>query len=123
MPAIRTLFHQKLGGMIRILAAICLPLTMPAVTSAQDFHRCPDAFLLRPRCLDGVLSITRSSDEWQLRECQRQIEEFVRQMQELQDCYDRTARQASEEAAQRANRAVREFNCIVRGGVLCRENF
>ena len=95
---------------------------MAGQACAQNFHRCPDAFLDKPRCLDTLVYF-RDPGDWQARECRRDVEAFVAQMNELQDCYQKMAREASVEAADRARLAVREFNCIMRGEQLCRGRY
>lgn len=71
-----------------------------------------------PNCTDTLFSDTFDS-EWEFDQCRREVNGYVQDLQMWADCAASEAERVMFEAQQRADEAVRDFNCKADGGGFC----
>lgn len=68
-----------------------------------------------PMCIDQIGGF----DEWSFQQCQNEVEFFVQQVQQFQQCVIYEAERINSDAQQEANRVVERFNCKAQGESFC----
>lgn len=68
-----------------------------------------------PMCIDQFGGF----DEWSFQQCRNEVEFFVQQMQQFQQCVIYEVERLHADAQQETNRVVERFNCKAQGESFC----